>query len=754
MIGSEQERRYKKTFVRIPEEPQERVIHPKLTTRPGRLFAVVMYARDLVPEEKPDVSAFVGCRVLTFADDDLHYERPIDQAEQKEQMTPVMPGTANPVYNQIFEFQVRPEKDFHTILVLQVWNRESDEEEVLIGEHLRSLRRPPRLALTRCACRHGARAGSVALQRLRQRPGAAVVCQLRGLVQAQARRLARPHSKAQVRRRPRAPASLLRAQLNVTDLLARPCRRREMLLQHALALACLLAAARPCAASVSTLWPLPVVLETGSQSAQLLPSSFRFNVGSQPPCVATGPVTQLLQSAAQRYQGLVFWRNAHAERRAGDLATIGSITLCPLSPNTTLSFPADESYVLDVNTTAALLMADTVWGIMRGLETFSQLVEFDIPSQTYQVSSLPVTIKDSPRFAWRGLLVDSSRHYLRVQTLLRMIDAMSYSKFNVLHWHIVDAESFPFVSTSYPSLSANGAYYPSYVYKPSDVANVVQYAYARGIRVVPEFDGPGHAAAWGSDITANCPKYTGNINNIPLTPATPQTLQVLSGVYADAAAVFDDDFMHLGGDEVVQGCWAQDPNVTAWMQAQGFTSTLQVYQWFVDHMSALANAVGKRVIQWQEVFDNGLLVAPTTVIEVWKSAAELQEVVSAGFSGILAAGYYLDQQIPNKNQTFYAWVDTWRNFYQNDPCASLSPSLCARVLGGEACMWGEGVSDASIDTRVWPRACGTAERLWSPSDVKDVNNAETRLMAHACRLQRRGIAASPIAPDFCLMPDD
>jgi hexosaminidase len=346
-----------------------------------------------------------------------------------------------------------------------------------------------------------------------------------------------------------------------------------------------------------------------------------------------------------------------------------------------------------------------------------------------------------------------------VSALLRQVDAMAASKLNVLHWHVVDAQSFPFQSASYPLLAEKGAYHPSAQYSADDVRGVVAYGAARGVRVMPEFDVPGHSASWAAGypgVVTRCPKLARNINNLNLSPASNETLPLLRGVLADAAALWSDAFLHLGGDEVVEGCWAEDPAVQAWMAARN-TTTKGVYQYFVTQATAAAAKLGRRVIQWQEVVDFGLDVPLSTVIEVWK-AGDMQSVTSAGYDVVMASGYYLDQQVPDPPSVFYEFLDTWKGMFTHDPAHNLTSAQAARILGGEAAMWGEQVSDLSIDTRIWPRAAAVAERLWSPplpagSTASDVTSADVaRLNAHACRLQRLGVASSPVAPGFCLLP--
>jgi len=421
--------------------------------------------------------------------------------------------------------------------------------------------------------------------------------------------------------------------------------------------------------------------------------------------------------------------------------------------NPDLQLGVDESYNLTISSTGtATLRANRIWGALRGLESFSQLVDFDPKTTTYSVVDTPVTIVDQPRFQWRGLLMDTSRHFLDAATLYRTIDALAYNKMNTLHWHTVDAQSFPVESISYPNLTAAGAYHPTLaVYKQSFIKDVVAYGYQRGVRVVPEFDIPGHAYSWGNSypIRSQCPSnYAANINNYPLDPSSNQTLPIVQAFLAEMVKLFNDKTLHLGGDEVETVCWTQNPQVATWMQTQGFTTGEQVYQYFETAFAGYVQSFNRTLVVWQDVFNAGVSLADSTIVQIWEDQNTLAQVVGAGLKAITAFPYYLDKQVPVAGVTQYEWIDTWKNFYAIEPTSGVTKNVDL-ILGGEACMWGEQVDGTVFDERVWPRASAVGERLWSPQNTTDVNDAKLRLIDFRCRLARRGINASPIAPDFC-----
>ncbi|KAK6012758.1 glycosyl hydrolase family 20, catalytic domain protein, partial [Ostertagia ostertagi] len=222
----------------------------------------------------------------------------------------------------------------------------------------------------------------------------------------------------------------------------------------------------------------------------------------------------------------------------------------------------DESYGLTVDESkdAATLSANEVWGALRGLETFSQLIFQPVRNQ-YRIRS--ASIQDQPRFPHRGTLIDTGRHFLSLSIILQHLDVMSQNKMNVLHWHIVDSESFPYTSAKFPDMSLKGAYTPAHIYSIADMKKVMNYARLRGIRVIPEFDSPGHSGSWGASISnllPQCYNSEGKIDQLPniMDPTLPANFKFLSEFFEEALTLFGEKFMHFGGDEVewdMEKCW-------------------------------------------------------------------------------------------------------------------------------------------------------------------------------------------------------
>uniref|UniRef100_A0A8C7ZN83 Beta-hexosaminidase n=1 Tax=Oryzias sinensis TaxID=183150 RepID=A0A8C7ZN83_9TELE len=458
------------------------------------------------------------------------------------------------------------------------------------------------------------------------------------------------------------------------------------------------------------LWPLPHALTSSVEQYPLNPQTFAFDYGKHS---ATQQGCSLLDAAFRRYFSLIFPDYTIMKTASKIYCSVG--------------FPDN----LSVSAGQASLNAATVWGILRGLETFSQLVYQD-DLGSYFVNE--TFIEDFPRFQFRGVLLDTSRHYLPVHAILKTLDAMSYSKFNVFHWHIVDDPSFPYQSRSFPELSKKGAFHPAtHVYTQSDVRRVISYARMRGIRVLPEFDSPGHTGSWGkgqSDLLTPC--YKGG--------APSGTFEVTS--------VFPDSYIHLGGDEVDFSCWRSNPHVRAFMQKMGFGGDFpKLEAFYIENIVNITSANNKTSIVWQDVFDYHERVGRSalSVVEVWKHGCYLckvRQVTKAGLRVILASPWYLDLPGPTHN---------WARYYTVWPLAFPGSEKQKRlVIGGEVCMWGEYVDATNLFPKLWPRASAAAERLWSDEkQTSSVEKAFPRLEDFRCKLLRRGIQAGPLNVGHC-----
>jgi hexosaminidase len=378
----------------------------------------------------------------------------------------------------------------------------------------------------------------------------------------------------------------------------------------------------------------------------------------------------------------------------------------------------DEAYRMDVSAEGARISAATVTGALHGMETFAQWI--DLGRDGFQARA--VHIDDAPRFPWRGLMLDVSRHWMPIGVVLRNLDAMAAVKLNVFHWHLSDDQGFRVESRRFPRLQGLGS--DGHFYTQAEVRRVIEYARDRGIRVIPEFDMPGHTTSWlvGYPELGSAPgpyqiERTWGIFQPVMDPSREETYTFLDELIGEMAALFPDPYFHIGGDEVDATEWNQSGAIQAWAARNGLKNAGAIQGYFNRRVAKLVAKHGKTMIGWDEAFDGSL--SRETLIQSWRGQASLAEVARAGFRGVLSFGYYLDHLQP---ASFHYGVDPL-----SGAARELSQEQKDRILGGEACMWSEYVDPETIDSRVWPSAAAIAERLWSQATVTDVDSMYERL---------------------------
>jgi hexosaminidase len=391
----------------------------------------------------------------------------------------------------------------------------------------------------------------------------------------------------------------------------------------------------------------------------------------------------------------------------------------------------DESYSLEITSSGATLDAATSLGIMRGLQTFLQLLR--TTSAGFVVPA--VQIRDQPRFPWRGLMIDAGRHFMPIDVLKRNIDGMAAVKLNVFHWHLSENQGFRIESKELPKLHKMGS--DGLFYTQTEVRDLIAYARDRGIRVVPEFDMPGHSTAWlvgypelGSGPGPYRIERKWGVFDAAMNPTKENTYKFLDKFIGEMARLFPDRYFHIGGDEVNGKEWDADPKIRAFMRAHGFKSNQDLQAYFNMRVQKIVSKHGKITIGWDEILRPDL--PKNIVVQSWRGQASLAQAATMGYRGLLSFGYYLDLMWPASQH------------YAVDPLADGAANLNAeekqRILGGEACMWSEYVSPENIDSRIWPRMAAIAERLWSPESVKDVDSMYERLETTNHWLEWLGLA--------------
>ncbi|KAJ7046461.1 N-acetylhexosaminidase [Mycena alexandri] len=528
--------------------------------------------------------------------------------------------------------------------------------------------------------------------------------------------------------------------------------------------------------SAFALWPLPTGLSLGTTPLTLAKG---FNIKISIPNAPADLVAAVERAkgflANDKLQALVIDRGASSASAIAKAKALPSLTLSLASTTNVKSISKEavapiesriESYTLTVpaDGSGAVLKANSTLGLFRGLATFGQLW-YDWEGATYTLSA-PVQISDSPAYPYRGFMLDTARNYFPVADIKRTIDAMSWVKINTLHWHVVDSQSFPLVVPGYTVLSEKGAYSASKVYSPSDVKDIVTYAAARGIDVIPEIDTPGHTSviskAFPEHVAcAEATPWASFANEPPagqLRLASEATVNFTTGLLKAAAGLFPGQFFSTGGDEINANCYTQDNATQASLAASGQTFA-QALDTFTQASHAALRSVGKSAVVWEEmVLANPVKLANDTLVLVWISSADVQAVAETGFRLVHAASdyFYLDCGHGGWVGNFPAgnsWCDpfkTWQHAYTFDPVANLTEAQSKLVLGGQSLLWTEQSSAENLDATTWPRAASTAELFWS-GPGGDVEAALPRLHEEVYRFRQRGVAANALQPEWCAL---
>ncbi|HZY73469.1 MAG TPA: beta-N-acetylhexosaminidase [Edaphobacter sp.] len=501
--------------------------------------------------------------------------------------------------------------------------------------------------------------------------------------------------------------------------------------------------------SLSFVAAITVILASSVSFSQMSPSSVTFanNLMPQPASLTATEgslvLTPEFRAAATRFDGprldgAIYRALQQIRQRTGvplstKIAPAGSSAQLTVevqgAGEKIQSLDEDESYSLTVTSSGARIEAATVVGAMHGLETLVQLVQ---PSGSDYVLPL-VSIKDSPRFQWRGLMIDCGRHFEPMDVLKRTIDGMAAVKLNVFHWHLTEDQGFRIESKLYPRLTGIGS--NGLFYTQQDAKDLVAYARARGIRVVPEFEMPGHSTAWqvaypklASGTPPDAVRTEFGIAPFALDPTREETYQFIARFLGEMATLFPDPYMHIGGDETPAPDWKTNPRILAFMRAHHLKDSEALQAYFNTRVLKILTGLHKHMVGWDEILNPAL--PKDIVIQSWRGEASLAKGAEQGYQGILSAPYYLDA------------MKTAATHYLADPLPSsspLTPEQRKRVLGGEVCMWAEQLDEHTIDSRIWPRTAAIAERFWSPEKVIDVDDMYRRLNVVSIQLEGFGL---------------
>jgi len=484
------------------------------------------------------------------------------------------------------------------------------------------------------------------------------------------------------------------------------------------------------------LMPVPSSVTANAGQFPITPG-FTISIQADPKDTLLYEAIGRMFNTLNRRTGLYFRQQFAGTGKFTDTASL----LVRVKQKAAVSIGVDESYQLKVTDRQAVIEAGTTIGAIRALETMLQLETADTNGFYFPL----VTITDHPRFAWRGLMIDVSRHFIPMPVLKRNVDAMAAVKLNVLHLHLSDDQGFRVESKQFPLLQekgSNGNYYTQ-----AEIRDLVVYAAKRAIIIVPEFDMPGHSTSWFAGYpalaTKSGPYEPGSPYKIdrskPVNPmelmqtiqSTPfpafdptkeSVYQFLDRFIAEMCALFPSPYFHIGADEVNGVAWKQDSGIVAFMRKNHLADTKELQAYFVNRVYKLVKKQGKKMIGWDELFTKDL--PKDVAVQVWSPFAPpalVQNIVSQGNPVILSKGYYLDHFMP-------AYIHYGLEFPNAD------------ILGVEAAQWTELADGENLETRIWPRMAALAERFWSPKEVRDSVDMYRRLFITADRLAENGLS--------------
>ena len=437
----------------------------------------------------------------------------------------------------------------------------------------------------------------------------------------------------------------------------------------------------------------------------------------------------------------------------------------------------EEGYQLSISADQLILSAYKHHGIFNGIQSVLQLLPPEIKSKTVQADATwsinCIEVTDKPQFAWRGLMLDVSRHFFTKQEVKKFIDQMAEYKYNVFHWHLTDDQGWRLEVKSLPRLTAIGAWraprvgnwwerepqlptdslsYGGY-YTTEDIREIVEYAQQRYVTIVPEIDIPGHSMAALSaypEISCTGGPFHVNVGNTfyteienSLCAGNEQTFEVLDSVFAEVARLFPSPYIHIGGDECYKGFWEKCPKCKMRMQKEHLKNLEELQSYFVKRVAAMVQKRGKQVIGWDEILEGGL--APEAIVMSWRGMKGGIEAAKQGHSVIMTPTdhCYLDfyQGDPTVEPNTYSMLrlqDCYK--YQLIP-DSVDASL---IMGGQGNLWTESVPHyRQVEYMIWPRALAISETLWTDARlrnwkffvnrVSDIARARGQIIYSTCR---------------------
>jgi len=416
----------------------------------------------------------------------------------------------------------------------------------------------------------------------------------------------------------------------------------------------------------------------------------------------------------------------------------------PVNPQGKVQFSVDESlpaegYTLQVRKDGVQIRAADHRGFFYGFQTLRQLMPAVAFQRTGRVDAeweIPcVEIKDHPRFAWRGILVDVSRHFQTKDSMLQLIDAMAASKLNTLHWHLTDDQGWRVEIKAYPKLAKDSKQF----YTQEEIREIVAYAGRRAVNIVPEIDVPGHSRSGvRSYPMLGCRTKNGKLATV-YNPGKESTYKFLDKVLGEVAALFPASYIHLGADEVGMGAWKQDPDCQALMKAKGLKRPHDLQTYFVGRVSDIIKKHGKTAVAWDEALGGDL--GEDLVIMSWRGMQPGMKALEKGHKVVFCpvSSLYFDRtnSRSDANPAGYSYntVNLHRVYFFQAAPPFLPESSKALVLGAQGNIWGERIKSGDHMLRqAMLRGCALGDALWSSGESRDWNAFLLRLASQRKRL--------------------
>jgi len=414
-----------------------------------------------------------------------------------------------------------------------------------------------------------------------------------------------------------------------------------------------------------------------------------------------------------------------------------------------------EGYVLEVTTDGVRLTAPEPAGVFYGIQTVLQILMSRNEDNTTAMSIPCVYVEDKPRYSWRGMQLDCSRHFMSVDFVKRYIDLLAFHKLNVFHWHLTDDQGWRLEIKRYPGLTETGAWrgegehrHGGY-YTQEEVREVVRYARSRYVTVVPEIEMPGHAtAAIAAYPELSCEgkripvETTWGIHTNLFCAGKESTFEFIENVLREVCELFPSQYIHIGGDEAKKDKWKACPYCRKRIRDEGLKDENELQGYFTRRIDAFMQSMGKTVIGWDEILEGG--PSKTAIVQSWRGMEGAIEGTKKGHRVISSPYTHVYLDFPNMDEgvhdTGWLKVTTLEKTYSFEPTPEeLTEKEAALVLGGEAPLWSERTPQPEVDNNVFPRLCAFSEAVWTPGELKSWPDFSERMKAHFRRLDALGV---------------